>query len=135
MLIGRCDNAIKNYWNSTLKHRKLQFECALDVYLKQRLRGDDSDVTEHPILLRKFLSQNIKVAQRQYFDCIRSKISDMRFELDDQPENKILIFFTNLMERGIASPPDKSTENFIFGKMLSSSSRSSKVLSEAYKKH
>lgn len=39
ILIGRCDNSIKNYWNSTLRHRSPQFEKALSIYLKGRSEG------------------------------------------------------------------------------------------------
>ena len=36
VLIGRCDNTIKNYWNSTLRHRSHQLHKALSIYVSKR---------------------------------------------------------------------------------------------------
>lgn len=35
VLLGRSDNSIKNYWNSTLRQKQSQLEADLNAYLKQ----------------------------------------------------------------------------------------------------
>ena len=43
VLLGRSDNSIKNYWNSTLTHKQAQLDHDLNEYLKQAVEGIDSN--------------------------------------------------------------------------------------------
>ena len=43
VLVGRSDNSIKNYWNSTLTHKQAQLDHDLNAYLKQAVEGIDSN--------------------------------------------------------------------------------------------
>ena len=41
-MLGRSDNSIKNYWNSTLLYKKDQFERDLESYLKRVLSSEQN---------------------------------------------------------------------------------------------
>jgi len=49
VLLGRSDNSIKNYWNSTLRQKQSQLEADLNAYLKQAL----TEVADQPSALPK----------------------------------------------------------------------------------
>lgn len=83
--------------------------------------------------LRSLTLENLRIAQRQYFDRIRSKIAEMRFRLETKPDDKVLIFLINLMERAIATKEDKCGKTFILRKLMNDG-RSSQMLNAKHKK-
>ena len=76
VLLGRSDNSIKNYWNSTLCHKQAALEQDLNAYLKQQVVEVDPDQVpkKKQQIMQGLLQYYINVAQNQYFDYIRNRI-------------------------------------------------------------
>ena len=76
VLLGRSDNSIKNYWNSTLCHKQAALEQDLNAYLKQQVVEIDPDQVpkKKQQIMQGLLQYYINVAQNQYFDYIRNRI-------------------------------------------------------------
>ena len=104
-LLGRSDNSIKNYWNSTLVHRQAQMNHQLNKQLSyfsgEQLQAQQADI------LQAVLKKQLHLVKSQYIDCLYRKLDELRVGKAHTlaQDEKIRQFKIRFLEESLTTQP------------------------------